>query len=97
MALLRRTGDLTLLRAHERGSGFGPDDDFIDVEVVGKISSEPDHAFGLEMRDNDELPAHEAMFALLRDGLRDDLDVTVEYDIDEDRQNGLLLRVELRP
>lgn len=97
MARLRRSGTLTFLRAHERGTGFGPDDDFIDVEVVGKISSEPDHAFGLELRDNAELSAHEAMFALLRDGFAEDLDVTVEYDLEEDRQNGLLVRVELRP
>ena len=31
---LTLSGQLSLLRVHERGSGFGPSSDFIDVEVV---------------------------------------------------------------
>ena len=95
MARLRRSGKLTFLRAHE-DFGFGPEQDFIDVEVVAKITAEPDHAFGFEMRDDDRLPAHEAMFALLRDGFNHDWDTTVEYDLEDGRGNGTLIRVELR-
>lgn len=101
MARLRRSGSLTLLRAHERGTGFGSENDHIDVEAVGQISAEPRHFFGLRLRTDNTLPSREAMFALLRDGLvhHDQLRTTVEYDIDtdNDRRNGILIRVELRP
>ena len=100
MARLRYSGDITRLRAHERGTGFGPRDDHIDVEAVGQISSEPRHFFGLRLRTDDTLPSREVMFALLRDGLvHDQLQTTVEYDIntDDGKRNGILIRVELRP
>lgn len=96
MARLRRSGQLTLLRAHELETGFGPDSDFIDVEVVGKISAEPNHFFGFQMRDDKRLPAHEAMLAFLRDGFENNWEVTVEYDLDDGNKNGTLIRVELR-
>lgn len=89
-----------MLRAHERGTGFGPDNDHIDVESVGQISSEPQHFFGLALRSDGALPSREAMFALLRDGLTNDrLRTTVEYDLDtaHGKHNGILIRVELRP
>jgi hypothetical protein len=101
MARLRRSGNVTLLRAHERGTGFGPGNDHIDVEAVGQISSEPQHFFGLRLRTDATLPSREAMFALLRDAVvhHDDLRTTVEYDVDtdNDKRNGILIRVELRP
>lgn len=94
----RRSGTVTFLRAHELGTGFGPDEDKIDVEFVGQISGAPGDSFGETLRNDDQLPAHRAMFQLLRDGLvHDDLETTVEYDIAEDRDNGMLVRVELRP
>lgn len=96
MARLRKSGKLTFLRAHDGGFGFGPDSDHIDGDVIGRISAEPDHAFGLEMRNDNKLPAHEAMFALLRDGFNQDWDTTVEYDLDDNRKNGDLFRIELR-
>jgi hypothetical protein len=96
MPRLRRSGNLTFLRAHELGTGFGPDDDFIDVELVSRIDAEPNHAFGLQLRNGDERPSHEGMAALLRDSFNQAWETTVEYDLDEGRQNGILIRVELR-
>ena len=96
MATLRRSGKLTFLRAHELGGGFGPDTDFIDVEAVARITAEPDHSFGFEMQDDARLPAHEAMFALLVEGFSRDWDITVDYDLEDGRRNGVLIRVELR-
>lgn len=96
MARLRRSGQLTFLRVHELGTGFGPGNDHIDVEAVAKIDAEPNHSFGLTLRNNDALPSHEGMLGLLRDGLVHELDTTVEYDIGEQRNNGILVRVELR-
>ena len=97
MARLRRSGRITFLRVHERGTGFGPADDHIDVEAVAQISGEPRHFFGMTLRNDGRLPSHEGMLDLLRDGLtNDNPGVTVEYDIDDGRTNGILIRVELR-
>jgi hypothetical protein len=101
MALLRRSGDVTFLRAHRLGGRFGPPQDQIDVEFVAKVSGARDHSFGNTLRNDDALPSHQAMFELLRDGLihSDDLETTVDYDVDIDngQSNGILWRVELRP
>jgi hypothetical protein len=97
MARLRRSGRITFLRVNDRG-GFGPNDDFIDVEAIGKISSEPTHGFGFTLRDDDRLPSHQGMLDLLRDGIiHNQLQTTVEYDLEDGRTNGLVIRVELRP
>lgn len=100
MALLRRSGRVTFLRAHQIHGKYGPDHDQIDVEFVGRVSGESDHTFGQTLRNDDRLPSHQAMFQLLRDGLvHDHLETTVDYhiDLDDDDTNGLLERVELRP
>lgn len=96
MALLRRSGQVNFLRVHDLKTGYGPGDDQIDGEMVAKIDSEPDHAFGTTLRDDDRLPSHEGMLALLRDGITHDLETTVDYDLGEGRSNGSLMRVELR-
>lgn len=96
MTRLRRSGRIDLLRVHELKTRFGPDNDRIDVEVVAKVDAEPGHAFGTTLRNDDRLPSHEGMLALLRDGITHDLETTVEYDLDEGRSNGTLIRVELR-
>ncbi len=96
MARIRREGRMKLLRAHVRGTRFGPGHDQIDVEFVAEISAEP-HRFGATLRNDARRPSHEAMFQLLRDGLVHNLSTTVEYDIDDGKNNGLLVRVELRP
>lgn len=95
MARLRRSGEVTFLRVHDRG-GYGPPDDFLSEEAIGAISSEPDHRFGVFLRDDDNLPAHEGMLALLRDGLLHDVETTVEYDLEDTRKHGSAIRVELR-
>lgn len=98
MPRLRRSGEVTFLRAHERGTKYGPDHDQIDVEFVGRVSGAPADTFGATLRDDGRLPSHEAMFQLLRDGIvHSNLQTTVEYDIGEERSNGTLVRVELRP
>ena len=68
MALLNFSGRLTLLRVHDRGTKFGPPTDQIDVEVVFKLNSHPDKAFGFTLRDDANGPAHRGMLDLLRSG-----------------------------
>lgn len=104
MAHFRRSGKVFYLRVHNRG-GYGPDDDKLDEEAIGGIDSEPDHRFGIALRDDGDLPANRAMFDLLCNGLLHDVETTVEYDVDRsekredgtDRRNGSAFRVELRP
>lgn len=97
--LLRRSGYVSFLRVHHRG-GYGDSkrDDFLEEEVVARVDSEPDHTFGLPLRDEEKLPAYEGMFHLLRDGLVHDVETTVDYyiNLDEGHTNGEILRVELR-
>lgn len=95
---LRRTGRVSFLRVHRLRGGFGPEDDFIEGEAVGRVTAAPEQTFGMTLRNDDQLPAHQGMLDLLRDGLvHDNLRTTVEYDLEEGRQNGVLIRVELRP
>ena len=97
MELIRRSGRVTFLRVNDR-SGYGPNDDFIDGEAIGKLSSEPTHAFGFTLRNDDRLPAHQGMLDLLRDGLiHSQLQTTVDYYLEEGHNNGMVIRVELRP
>jgi hypothetical protein len=104
MVHLRRSGNVNYLRVHNRG-GYGPGDDHLTEEVIGGLDSAGSHRFGISLRDDDDLPANQAMFQLLRDGLGHDVETTVEYEIDRstpredgsDRTNGTAFRVELRP
>ena len=94
---LRRRGQITFLRVHDEGTGFGGPGNVIDVEAVAQIDSESDHFFGLTLREGDRLPSHQGMLALLRDGLiHDHLETTVEYELDDRPSNGIVFRVELR-
>jgi hypothetical protein len=67
MALLQSTGKLTFLRVHDVGTAFGPPTDRIDVEVVMKLSSQPDRAMGFQLRNDGNRPARQGMLDLLRD------------------------------
>jgi hypothetical protein len=60
-------GLITLLRVHDLGTGYGPADDALDAEVVVLLDSDPDKAFGLQLRDDANRPAAEAMLRVLRD------------------------------
>lgn len=96
MALLQTSGKLTFLRVHDVGTAFGPPSDQIDVEVVMKLSSQPDQAMGFQLRDDGKRPARQGMLDLLRDAFNHDWTVTVDYDIDTDKKNGVAIRVALR-
>jgi hypothetical protein len=95
MALLQSSGKLTFLRVHDVGTSFGPSTDQIDVEVVMKLSSEPDRAMGFQLRDDGDRPARQGMLALLRDAFNHDWTVTADYDLDEGKKNGVAIRVAL--
>lgn len=96
MARLAATGKLTFLRAHDVGTKFGPASDQIDVEVVMKVSSEPNKAMGFQLRNDGNRAARQGMLDLLRDAFNHNWTVTIDYDIEPGRTNGVAMRVALR-
>ncbi len=93
MAILQTSGQLSLLRVHERGSKYGPPSDQIDVEVVVQFQGLPSRAYGFQLRDDARGPAREGMLGLLRDGFNHNWRVTIDYDIVPGRNNGIVVRV----
>ena len=91
-------GRLAFLRVHRLGSGFGPEFDFIDVEVVIGIHG-ADGGFGVTLRNDEQRFAHQGMLDVLRDAFNSDTVVEVEYLVDPGefgRINGTILRVTRR-
>jgi hypothetical protein len=93
MALLNTSGHLTFLRVHDVGTGWGPPDDHLDVEVVMKLDSQPDKAFGFQLRDDENRPARQGMLDLLRDAFNQNWEVSIDFEIDADKDNGEVIRV----
>lgn len=92
------TGELSYLRVHEVGSGFGPHSDFIDVEVVCGVRGK-DGGFGCTLREDGNRFAHAGMLDLLRDAFNQDTVIEIEYVVDPGefgKVNGTILRVTRR-
>ena len=92
MAIVQSSGNLTLLRTHDVGTGYGPPDDQIDVEVVVWLDTMPDYAFGFQLRDDANRPLRQGMLDILRDAFDNDWQVTLDYEIEEGQQNGVIRR-----
>jgi hypothetical protein len=95
--LLEKTGKITFLRAHDLGTAYGPPNDQLDVEAVFMLNNMTSGAYGFQLRNDDNLPARQAMFSLLRDALVNNLPVTADYMIDTGKQNGIAIRIALTP
>lgn len=93
--LLEKTGKIVFLRAHDLGTGYGPPNDELDVEAVFILNAIGDGAYGFQLRNDDKLPARQAMFDLLRDAFVNSLPVTADYLIDTGKKNGIAIRVAL--
>jgi hypothetical protein len=65
-SLIETVGHITFLRAHELGSGFGKDPNFLDCEAIVELAEDPLRAFGFKLRTDGNQPAHTEMFDLLR-------------------------------
>jgi hypothetical protein len=94
--LLESTGKITFLRVHDVGTGFGPPSDFIDVEVVIQLDSRPGESFGFQLRADANRAARQGMLDLLRDAFENNLNVTIDYNIEPPKRNGVIIRVALR-
>jgi hypothetical protein len=95
MALLESAGHVTFLRVHDVGTGFGPPTDFIDVEVVVKLDSKPNNAFGFQLRNDNNRPARAGMLDLLRDAFEHNTVVVIDYNLDAGKSNGVIIRTAL--
>jgi hypothetical protein len=72
-------GKITFLRVHDVGTGFGTPNDQIDGEVIVKFDTAPLKAFGFQLRTDNNEEDHQAMLKALRDALRKDRIVEIEY------------------
>jgi hypothetical protein len=93
--IIESSGKLTFLRVHDVGTGYGPPNDFIDVEVVCQIDSEPALAFGFQLRNDNNGPARAGMLDLLRDAYRNNSTVTLDYYLNPGKNNCILFRTAL--
>jgi hypothetical protein len=90
---LTLSGQLSLLRVHERGSGFGPASDRIDVEVVVQFVGRPADAFGFKLRSDANLPAREGMLGLLRDAFNHGWTANIDHETPAGKHHGIIVRV----
>jgi len=95
-SLLAVEGRLTFLRVHDVGTGYGPNNDFLDVEVVIQLDTYPGKSFGFQLRTDDQEYAHKGMLDLLRDAFNEDYRVRVDY-VQTGLRNGEILRVLVLP
>ncbi|MDQ3696898.1 MAG: hypothetical protein M3373_02580 [Gemmatimonadota bacterium] len=93
MGIENTSGQLNLLRVHDRGSKFGPSNDKMDVEVVISFANQQNRFFGFQLRTDSNGPAREGMLGLLRDGFNHGWTVNIDFDRKPGKNNSVLFRV----
>ena len=93
---LQGSGRINFMVIQEAGVPYGPPSDSIASEVVIKLDSLPNNAFGFSLRNNANLPSHQAMLDILRDAFFNNIPVTIDYNIIPPKTNGIILRVSLQ-
>jgi hypothetical protein len=91
-AVVATEGRLTLLRVHDVGTKFGPPTDVIDAEVIIRLDTELEKAFGFQLRTDDDEQARRGMLHTLRDAFKRGSRVRVEY-MRTGCRTGTILRV----
>lgn len=95
MALLNKSGKLSLLRVHDVGGKYGPPSDQIDVEVVVQFQGDKTRSYGFQVREDSRGPARQGMLDLLRDAFNHGWTVNVDYQIPDSsppKKNGVIIR-----
>src|SRR5262245_8992694 len=93
--LVEKTGKIIFLRAHDLGTAYGPPEDQLDVAGVFILNSLSEGGYGFQLRNDEKLPARQAMFSLLREAFTNDFTVIVDYLIEPGQINGTAIRVAL--
>jgi hypothetical protein len=95
MALLGAQGKITFLRVHDVGTGWGPPNDALDVEVIAMLDSQPGKAFGFQLRSDGNQIARQGMLNLLRDAFEHGWKTALDFEIPDGKMNGRIIRVAL--
>lgn len=95
-SVLGAEGRITLLRAHDVGTGYGPPSDFLDTEAIVWLDTAPGSAFGLQLREDASKAARRGMFGLLRKAFVTNRRVRIDYERTGLR-SGRIIRVMLIP
>jgi len=88
MAFLQSSGNINFLRVNEVGDKFGPNNDFIEAEVIFKLDRDVNRVFGFMLRADNNLPVREAMLDLLRDAFNNNWVVTTDFEIADGKTKG---------
>ncbi len=83
---------IAFLRVNEVGTGYGPQADYLDAEVIVKFHNDP-RAFGLRLKTDAKLPAAEAMLALLEDAFNTKAPVSIDFEVRPGCNNHYIMRV----
>lgn len=89
-------GLVTMLRVHDVGTGYGPANDLLDVEVVFTLNNQAGRAFGFQLRTDANRLVHQAMLELLRDAHAQRWPVSADVQTPTGRRNGVVIRVWLK-
>lgn len=98
-ALQQTSGKISFIRINEVGSGYGPNNDRIDSEVIIKFVNNTDMAFGFQLRNDNNSLVHQGMLDLLRDAFDKDYKVTIDFtarkgnDVRPPDKNGEIIRL----
>jgi hypothetical protein len=78
--LLEATGYVTFLRVNEPGGGYGGGStNWFDADVIFKLHTRPDKAFGFRLRDDSTEPIRRGMLTLLDSAIVNKLQVITDY------------------
>jgi len=89
-------GSVTFLLVVEPGVGYGGGEtNWIDADVIFKLDSRPDKAFGFRVREDDFGLAHQGMLSVLEQAMVHGLRVTTSYteELVPLNQNSFVVRV----
>jgi hypothetical protein len=92
LGLYAAEGRLSFLRVHEIESKFGPPEDQLDVEVVVRLDTREDMAFGFQLRPDSNEAIRKGMLDTLRTAFRRDRRVRLEYS-QTGPTTGVIIRV----
>ena len=90
--VVRAEGRVALLRAHDKGTKYGPRGDRLDVEVVIRLDTQSGKAFGFQLRDDTNESAHGGMLDSLRDAFNREQRIQIDY-VRSGSCQGRILRV----
>lgn len=77
--LVQTTGAVEWIRVNDVGTGFGPPDDFIDGEVIFKLTNGENH-YGFQLRDNANALVAQGGLSLLVVAMENGWMINVDYD-----------------